>query len=84
MSLYREHLPVDMPTAFMENSHLKSFLINSYWQTTEQAASVSYDPTQHLVYAHTMALLEGRKQVLAELLEHLDRQAGAINLIHKE
>lgn len=57
-------------TAFIENPDLTNYLQSQYFQIVEIKNIVPYSPETHAHYQHTLALLQGKQEMLQEILSN--------------
>ena len=67
--MYPQHL-YNRETAFVENPDLTNYLQSQYFQIVEIKNTVPYLPETHAQYQHTLALLQGKQEMLQEIFSN--------------
>ena len=70
MEVKYPQLQVNSETAFIENPDLTNYLQNQYFQLAEIKNTLQYTPEQHSQYQYTMAVLQGKQEMLQEILSN--------------
>ena len=70
MELQYPKLQVTQEMAFLYNKDLINWLHNTYWEVAEAKNSVPYSVENHSQYQYTIAKLEGKRELLLELLNN--------------
>ena len=72
MEVKYPQLKVLHQVAFHPNDDLTNQLQNMYWEVTELKNTLTYTPETHASYQHTMAMLQGKQDVLQEILSNFN------------
>lgn len=62
--------PYNRETAFIENPDLTNYLQSEYFTLAEIKNTLPYSPETHAQYQHTLALLQGKQEMLQEILSN--------------
>lgn len=68
---YPQH-NVSMPEAFVPNVSLTNHLQNLYWNLAEVKDNLQYTPETHAAYQHSLATINGKQQLIKELLDNFE------------